>query len=888
MKKTADLIDAWVRDWDHRFGTFKEKEHRKLLFDRSFLNMCRATIYRIEEKHLSNLATPIQRSNKDWIGGFLRLLESAFDRSAPVIADFSLAYPVEMGDLRRELKAGSFDLTAIYPLLQTVSNGMPAEVIGRQISNQLQADENADFDTIGRMSTHLVRSQLGKRNHGELKDMPSKIVSEIGARHFLNGAASDLAVEVGTTKKIWSEYVRSLSEKVGEKNLVDQIVSPVQSETPGMNNFFQRVFRRLQPALSETIHAALERLQESEQSSFPDELERNTAIHETVGVEILAAFIPQFLRALGNAIMASESRDHDSELSVATLPLGDFLLKKFGVGLDRRDSHAERPGYVDLIATEALSLTAAGTIAVAAEKEFGTIIPHAITNSVGRRICCVLARDIRKSDDVDTWTGRAARRQVKNWAARVEVAKNLRVIFSETDEFVLQNLEVVLRSKRVGTALNLKPNRLRFWTKWQNSFNQNARFSGHLHKYFPWHRLNSKEIAPLFDKTFAEMDMTPEKWAVYFTVHGLDSQEKVWESGGITFFDSDAYDFRDIGFFARSKNGNVASIARVDVIAGGSFEASKRAWRRLGPVLDQSAFVLSLNKNYGGFALKIDPYVFAEKIRTQSAVGSRQLDRDERPMRQQTAETIQTTVEPLTKKLTQRIHRGATLSELEKRYLAAIHWYNKGRWQGDPADTYTFYWIAIEALFPSAGQGELFDKIAKISKTWHHAYAEAWYFLRQHRGDVVRLVKEDVAAVAAGNADPKLRGWDTKYTPLLDHKKVEQLIALIPAANTKLNGYIRGYYDYLMGFVDNRAGYEARLELLRDEFRFKLFLLKSLRNDIAHGGEHEHPTFLLYSDELEDVLESLLQTIGNSIINDSRRYKTIEDLMSDLDVWWVR
>lgn len=153
---------------------------------------------------------------------------------------------------------------------------------------------------------------------------------------------------------------------------------------------------------------------------------------------------------------------------------------------------------------------------------------------------------------------------------------------------------------------------------------------------------------------------------------------------------------------------------------------------------------------------------------------------------------------------------------------------------------------------------------------------------------MVRLAQEDVATVAAVNADPRLRGWDTKYTPLLDHNKVERLLALIPATNAKLSNYVRGYLDHLMEFVNNRAAYEARLELLRDEFRFKLFLLKSLRNELAHGGEHEHPTFLLYSDELEDVLENLLQSIGNAILNDSRKYKTVDDLISEIDVWWVR
>ncbi len=91
-----------------------------------------------------------------------------------------------------------------------------------------------------------------------------------------------------------------------------------------------------------------------------------------------------------------------------------------------------------------------------------------------------------------------------------------------------------------------------------------------------------------------------------------------------------------------------------------------------------------------------------------------------------------------------------------------------------------------------------------------------------------------------------------------------------------------------MEYVNDRPAYEARVELLRDEFRFKLFLLKALRNDIAHGGEHEHPTFLQYSEELEDVLENLLQSIGNAIINDSRKYRTVDDLIREIDIWWVR
>lgn len=153
---------------------------------------------------------------------------------------------------------------------------------------------------------------------------------------------------------------------------------------------------------------------------------------------------------------------------------------------------------------------------------------------------------------------------------------------------------------------------------------------------------------------------------------------------------------------------------------------------------------------------------------------------------------------------------------------------------------------------------------------------------------MVKLLKEDADAFAAVNADPKLRNWDKKFTPLLDHKKVKRLISLIPKTNDKLRDYVEKYLDDLMAFVNARAAYEQELGWLREEFRFKLFLLKALRNDIAHGGEHEHPTFLLYSDELQDVLEKLLESIGNAIITNSAKFKTVDEVIKEIEVWWIR
>lgn len=264
------------------------------------------------------------------------------------------------------------------------------------------------------------------------------------------------------------------------------------------------------------------------------------------------------------------------------------------------------------------------------------------------------------------------------------------------------------------------------------------------------------------------------------------------------------------------------------------------------------------------------------------------MDRNESPLDQQSITAVENLVVPKLDRLIEKIRVGRLLTELEERFISAVHWYNKGRWQRDPADTYLFYWIGIETLFGGVTQEQLFEKTARLSVSWQGVYGYGWYGLRRHQEDLVKMIQGHPDVLSAINTELKLNGWDKTYKPLLDHRNVQKVIRLIPCSKSKLRAYAKSYLDYLLSFVNDRLHLEKELEVRRQQFRFKLYLLKNLRDEITHGGVQEHPTFMLFSDELQDVFERLLQSTGNAIINNPRKYTTVDALIKDVDIWWVR
>lgn len=370
-----------------------------------------------------------------------------------------------------------------------------------------------------------------------------------------------------------------------------------------------------------------------------------------------------------------------------------------------------------------------------------------------------------------------------------------------------------------------------------------------------------------------------------FTIERLDSKGRIWKSGGVRFYDPEVYDLRDARLFERVPS-KIVTIAEVKVRAVSTLDAARIAWRRASLVLNNTAFALSIDKTTGGFSVRRDPYIHVIRVERNSSLAGAMLTRTDRPI-VQSVEMVESWVTPKFDRLITRIEQGAEPSELEDRFLCAIHWYNKGRWKEDAAETFLYYWIGIETLFGGVGQQALFDQMSELLITWRNAYDFGNYGLRRFWDDLVKKLKTDSSLASKLDSIRALKNWSRDRRVLADHRRVELVIKLAPD-NTEVRSYAERYLEYLSPFVANRMHFEREVTLLRSEFRFKLLLLKGLRNEIAHFGVHEHPALDLYANELQGIFEDLLVRVGNGIIDEVPRHTTMDSLIKELNEWWVK
>lgn len=178
--------------------------------------------------------------------------------------------------------------------------------------------------------------------------------------------------------------------------------------------------------------------------------------------------------------------------------------------------------------------------------------------------------------------------------------------------------------------------------------------------------------------------------------------------------------------------------------------------------------------------------------------------------------------------------------------------------------------------------------MSQLTITWRNAYSYGNYGLRRYWDDLVKKLKADPVLAKTIDGSFRLKNWDRDRRVLADHRTVKRLIKLIPVEESDVRSYAQNYLEYLLPFVAHRKLYEEEVEVLRSEFRFKLLLLKSLRNDIAHFGVHEHPALDLYANEIQAIFEDVLVRVGNGIINEVPRHATMDSLINEFNEWWVK
>jgi hypothetical protein len=91
----------------------------------------------------------------------------------------------------------------------------------------------------------------------------------------------------------------------------------------------------------------------------------------------------------------------------------------------------------------------------------------------------------------------------------------------------------------------------------------------------------------------------------------------------------------------------------------------------------------------------------------------------------------------------------------------------------------------------------------------------------------------------------------------------------------------------LQKFVDSKDATLAEVDRKRGEYRFKLFLLKDLRNRMAHQALYYRSDIILYAEELQEIFENLLRKIADVGLIIPPPYANVSDYIDNYEQLWI-
>lgn len=598
----------------------------------------------------------------------------------------------DIENLGKELNKGSYDVKAIFPILQRVQKGMSNRSVSREFIKELKLNDKADEDKLEYLADALIQNNIFNYGVNSLKELPEKFLARHGAIMFLKRHIEKLVSDRKLGIQLWVDYIKFLSDEVDNGKLKHVINPKADSVFKTIDSYYwENLVRRFLRQLANIFVDEIGKLKlKGENEEIEKNINANKNLHKKIGELALEIYYPSLIKAILQKISWTPTRDENSELSKNMLILGDWVNNIAEFTDNQAHPYGHRPDVVDLVVTESFASLAndflGDLLLIKKRIEFD----ERIVSSIGRGICGWFGKEVRESSiDWNSINSEILETFCTTWAARSVFHRNLGLMFSSANDFILEELPNILKIKWSKTLLDKKDLRQKFWQRWLEKFAIYSGSNSHIYKHFPWKKINELEIEKLFASVFNNFDNNKEDWTAIFIINKLNSENKIWKMGDITFFDPNNFDFGERRWFP-SNIAETVTLAKINIQATTSKDAAFQGWKRLNNVLNKSALVLSLNRSYGGFEVDIHPDIYVAQPSTNSWSAGWSLARTDRAI-QQTPSAFESWVLPTMSRLFDKEIDNLPLTDLESKFITAIHWYNKGRWKRDVAESYIFF-----------------------------------------------------------------------------------------------------------------------------------------------------------------------------------------------------
>lgn len=142
------------------------------------------------------------------------------------------------------------------------------------------------------------------------------------------------------------------------------------------------------------------------------------------------------------------------------------------------------------------------------------------------------------------------------------------------------------------------------------------------------------------------------------------------------------------------------------------------------------------------------------------------------------------------------------------------------------------------------------------------------------------FIEQDKNFKETVNKDRELIEWNKHDYVLLNPENLKRLINY--TENLAVKDYIQNFIDDELS-PDQIEAYKIITEDMRLQFKFKVYLLYSLRNDIVHGAVDYYPNIELYFELIKDIIEGILLKMFSTAVDESSKSITLENLALELE-----
>jgi hypothetical protein len=420
-----------------------------------------------------------------------------------------------------------------------------------------------------------------------------------------------------------------------------------------------------------------------------------------------------------------------------------------------------------------------------------------------------------------------------------------------------------------------------FWSDWRTAtIEEGIELGPHLWRDIVWDDLPPAVLTDVAEH-LATAYQEPRPYDVVLTVSGLPPQGAFWTAGGVTWYDIALFDLGELHLLKLVGREPANDSMRVWVVteAVSKIDAHQKALRIATPAVAAAHFGVS-SDNAPGLKIAVAPVLYVGNPLTLS---SNQSDNTARHLWQAPAGMLDGHVRTLSEVFGPIVSRATQSREtpIEASLVRAWSWYQAGRWQADQTVLFVAYFIAIEHIFMHDHKGgNLTSRASRLLATWaevKHPAALYWRPVIEKARAIASEARDDAHVSTVLDGLARFGNWRTTLRPWYVPDAVETLARALGVH--PMTATLQDYVHDLRALIDLDAPRIAYEQAERDRWRFVLIRLTTRRNQVVHEALLAASDTSFYAQAIGEIVERLLNRIGNVVLNAPQPDQTIEDVL---------